>query len=115
MSAAAEKNALATTPMKDIPVVNINVPDYPDREPRASAGGGAFPRGPLKPTQSSRLGLAAPNADISSSGRVLMIILRSSDFSPFYLFTLTLCLSLSVNSLCSGAPYKMMTFSCEIK
>lgn len=65
MSAAAEKTQ-ATTPMMEIPVVNINVPDYPDREPR----GGATSRGPLKLSQASKQGLVAPMADVSSSGRV---------------------------------------------
>lgn len=69
MSAAAEK-AQATTPMMEIPVVNINVPDYPDREPR----GGATSRAPLKPSQAAKQGLTAPIADVSSSGRVMMII-----------------------------------------
>lgn len=107
MSAAAEKNALATTPMKDIPVVNINVPDYPDREPRASGVGGAFSRGP-KALPSTKQGLAAPQiADISSSGRVLMINFTLFRFFPyFYLFTLTLSLSLSTPAL---EHHKMMT------
>ena len=99
MSAAAEKNALATTPMKDIPVVNINVPDYPDREPRASGIGGAFSRGP-KATPLTKQGLAAPQmTDISSSGRVLMInftLFRL--FSPFLSFH-SHSVSLSFNSL----------------
>lgn len=87
MSAAAEK-AQAVTPMKDIPVVNINVPDYPDREPR---GAGALSRGPFKPTQSSKQGLAAPAmADISSSGRVLVI-----NFN-FRIFLLSLSVSISL-------------------
>lgn len=89
MSAAAEK-AQATTPMMEIPVVNINVPDYPDREP---AFGGATSRGPLKPSQASKQGLSAPMADVSSSGRVMMIIFHFN-FSLLPLFPISAFLSL---------------------
>lgn len=71
MSAAAEKSQtsgmLPSTPM-DIPVVNINVPDYPDREPRSSSG--ATMRGSQMKTlgPQSKQGLSAPNTDISCSG-----------------------------------------------
>lgn len=94
MSAAAEKTQ-ATTPMMEIPVVNINVPDYPDREPR----GGATSKGPLKPLQAARQGLTAPVADVSSSGRVMMInFTQSSYLIPkynFYIAIFRLSLSLS--------------------
>lgn len=91
MSAAAEKQA--TTPMKDIPIVNINVPDYPDREPRTSSG--ATSRGPFKPNQSAKQGLSAPMADISSSGRVLVIILQIYElFLPFLFLFASLILPL---------------------
>ena len=65
MSAAAEKSG---TPM-DIPVVNINVPDYPDREPRSSASGATM-RGPLMKSLAPqhKPGLSAPMTDISCSG-----------------------------------------------
>ena len=67
MSAAAEKTK-ASSPMMEIPTVNINVPEYPDREPYS---GGAISRGPLKPSLASKQGLVAPiSTDISSSGRV---------------------------------------------
>lgn len=66
MSAAAEKIQLPPAPM-DIPVVNINVPDYPDREP--TLRGGATPRGPFKSAQgqqASKQGLSAPTTDMST-------------------------------------------------
>jgi hypothetical protein len=72
MSAANEAKLQASTssqPM-EIPVVNINVPDYPDR-------GASTSRGPLKTAlgQASyaKQGLAAPNTDISCSGPNLLL------------------------------------------
>lgn len=113
MSAAAERNQTATTPMKEIPVVNINVPDYPDREPRMSSIGGASSRGPLKPTSgTSKQGLTAPMADISSSGRVLVINFTLQIFSHFISFTfLALCLYRShSNALSSQLTHSLALF-----
>ena len=87
MSAATEKSQMSgttssnllSTPM-DIPVVNINVPDYPDREPRISTG--ATTRGPqIKPQQ--KQGLTAPLTDISCSGPKLKKLLHKSNFIHF--------------------------------
>lgn len=87
MSAATEKSQMSgtvssnllSTPM-DIPVVNINVPDYPDREPRSSTG--ATTRGPLNKSlgPQQKQGLTAPLTDISCSGPK---ILHKSNFIHF--------------------------------
>lgn len=105
MSAATEKSQMSgttssnllSTPM-DIPVVNINVPDYPDREPRISTG--ATTRGPqiksLGPPQ--KQGLTAPLTDISCSGpkffikAISYILMHTKSFCPF--FILLTCASL---------------------
>lgn len=65
MSAAAEKNQASgiSQPILDIPIVNV--PDYPDRNPRR----GQFKANVGHMIQQQKHGLAAPTiADVSSSG-----------------------------------------------
>jgi hypothetical protein len=100
MSAAAEKStASGTAQPMDIPTVNINVPDYPDREHHISTGTGA--RGPLKsqgPTYATKQGLSAPTMDVSCSGP-RYFLLEHQKFDSFYFWLFSFSLHTSITTL----------------
>lgn len=86
ISAAAEKNQASGSSQPTMEIPDINVPDYPDRNPRSRPM--KSNAGPM--SQQQKQGLAAPTmADVSSSGPKMQQISLTPPYPPFSLDTNT--------------------------
>lgn len=94
ISAAAERNQASGTSQPTMEIPDINVPDYPDRNPRSRPMKSV---GPM--SQQQKQGLAAPTmADVSSSGPKMQQISLTPPYPPSLLTPTQTLVSFCFNS-----------------